>query len=608
VTPTARRILAACLLALVAVLATPPVPDAGAAEGDLTVIGGQGPDDPNAPRQNDNCELREGQTRPAPDSVAGGVFSHNVGMTGIAVDPGGQQLFVASAGRVLGYNGVVAGNGTRVPATEPVPAADSMLGHIVGLAVDPAGNALWIIAGNAGPGAVYRMNLKAPGNPIVQVSGTDSTPKAIAADGRGNAYVAEVAGTIHKVSATGSVTQLASIKAQGIAVDTRDESVFVTSGNFVYRLAGSGQEMIAGGLIPHADGGDPALSFPHGLAIGHEFADGDIRSKYLYIADQLNHRVLRVDLLSSPRIITTVAGGGATFKAGTNKGTEVRVEPTFLAADSSVPAHLYIAASNQCAVFRLETPAAFRLPTEATLPPGGVTNTTLPPDTGGTRDNTEGGSTAGADQGQGGAVTQPNPPPNQLVPGADGTPAAAQPQTELRVIDQGAAATAPDPAAQPIAEPAPTPAPAPTAQVTPAPTPAAPSPAPAPTPAVDAGPAAVADPGTSGAGAAAEAAPVTPAAPAPAPVPAPPAPASAPAPTAPGAEPAANVGLAHGDTEAPARGATRYAMVRADADDAPVAALAMAGAGAALLATFLCALLVAPGAASKPTPRPRRAH
>jgi hypothetical protein len=67
-----------------------------------------------------------------------------------------------------------------------------------------------------------------------------------------------------------------------------------------------------------------------------------------------------------------------------------------------------------------------------------------------------------------------------------------------------------------------------------------------------------------------------------------------------------NAGLAHGDSGEPTRGATRYAMVRND-DEQPIAALAMAGAGG-LLAMFLCVMVVAPGAASKAKPRPRRAY
>jgi len=73
---------------------------------------------------------------------------------------------------------------------------------------------------------------------------------------------------------------------------------------------------------------------------------------------------------------------------------------------------------------------------------------------------------------------------------------------------------------------------------------------------------------------------------------------------APASEPVSNAGLAHGDDPAPARGATRYAMVR---NDDQAAGLVMAGAGA-VVAIFLCLMFVAPGASSKPKPRPKGAY
>ena len=68
-----------------------------------------------------------------------------------------------------------------------------------------------------------------------------------------------------------------------------------------------------------------------------------------------------------------------------------------------------------------------------------------------------------------------------------------------------------------------------------------------------------------------------------------------------------NPGLVHGDSAEPARGATRYAMVRNDEEQSLAAALAMAG-GIAVVAVFLCLMFVAPGASSKPKPRPKGAY
>ena len=64
-------------------------------------------------------------------------------------------------------------------------------------------------------------------------------------------------------------------------------------------------------------------------------------------------------------------------------------------------------------------------------------------------------------------------------------------------------------------------------------------------------------------------------------------------------------GLVSADGQ-PARGATRYAMVREE-DDVALTGVALL-VGGAMSAVFLCAMLAAPRAASKPKPRPRGAY
>ncbi len=545
----------------------------------------------------------------------------STGMQGIGSDLRGEKVFLAAHGQIFDWTTAIAGKPDGGQQKDGVPGLDTALPSMVAIAVDPLGNSIWVLQKRSGqadnmtapPGQIRRVDLTTPAHTVTLDTETKGDqPLAIAADARGNLYVTEVTGEVYRIDAgPGRMkTTLGKVaNPTAIAVDITGNEVFVTSGRGfptggdlnVYRLSGGSMQVVAGSSVPHADDGPAALAGPAGLAIGYE-TDGQstVTARYLYIADNVGKRVVRVDLRAKPNVLTTVAGGGSTQVKSTLDARTAQIMPKYLAADWR--GRVYIAAMDQCAIFQLQTPAAFRLPTEVTQPPAGQTNTTQPPGGGQTRDNNDiVPAPEGVNQGE--TVIQPGPQ-TQILPGGE-TSVAPQPQTELRIIDQGSAVPGPEQVVQPTPQPVqtpspaaqftPTPAPTPTPTPTPAPTP---TPTPTPTPAADVSTAVVPDPGPSGA-VSAEAAPVAPPPPAAAP-----APASALPPAA--TEPVANVGLAHGDSGAPTRGATRYAMVRND-EDAAVAGVAMA-AGAGLLAIFLCVMFVAPGASSKPKPRPKGAY
>lgn len=639
-TPNIRRrlISAAAVTIMLFLSGTGWMSAVGAAEGELTQIGGNGP----TTCERTGSEAGLSLLPPPQAGIGGDGFRGTPGISGIASDMSGRGLYMAYGGQIFDRGSTIAGvdhppivpgkpaplgsreNGARADATD--------LTGLTSIAADPYGRFLWVGLAPSSiydpstqtrtnvTGAIRRVDLLDPNKPITTVKSVDKTPVAMSADGNGNLYVAEntsvagKSGSVYRLDAAGNRTELAQANSpRGIAVDVSGSHLFLSDtdtdgGGVVYRVTGRSLQVVADTTTLHRDSGSPSMN-PVGLAIGHE-TDGQSlpTARYLYIADQQQadpkigllsaSRVLRVDLSESPPVITTVAGGGSKFVSSADDGRTANIAAKFLAADIS--GHVYIAASDQCAIFALQTPSPFRLNTVVTNPPA-ATNTTLPSGGSRTGDNE---STAHDPAPAGNGNTQADPGTGasqgnqtQIVPGSQ-TQVQAQPQTEIRVIDQGNVVTAPQQTGQPTVEPVPTPTGA--AQFTPTPV-QAPAPVQTPTPA-DVSTAVAPDPGPTSA-AIADAAPAVPAAPVVAPVP--PAPASAPPPAA--QQPVANPGLVHGDSgAAPTRGATRYAMVRND-DDQPIAALAMAGA-AAILAVFICVMFVAPGASTKPKPRPKGAY
>lgn len=611
-----RRIAAAAFLFPLGCWVVGVPGSASAAPGDVTLVGGQGSD---SVCKGDGAGVDDGT---GPLASAKLNYRSFANVRSLAVDASGMSIFVPDRTVVRGVAGYVAG----VPPKDPPSSSSTsstLLGTVRGLtgadaegadpklvrlqpmavAVDAQANNLYILEMNG----VRQMNLK--GQPAIHtiVRGPTeaelsalpevnrrplfSTGSAIAADTRGGVYTVDgSSGTVSRVDAASK--QLVPLTTVGrgtpsLTVDAGGTALYATDGTTVQRIhpvSGTNTVVAGGGNIDQDGVLATSVSLSNQLAVAVDPLGG-----HLYISDGHRHRIRKVDL--STGIINTVVGSGqAGFQASGKASTLPLDYPTALAVD--LVGNVYILASDECAVLKAETPAVIFTPPPSSTPVSVPPPTTTPTGSTGQDSETPGADPAlsGNSQANEGGTQQSGAPAQetQIVPGSQAQ--AQQPaQTELRIIDQGNVVTTPEPAAQSTA--APTPSPGTAAQFTPAPTPADVSTAVAP------------DPGPTGA-AAADASPVVPPAPAAAPVP--PAPAAAPVPPA-AEQPVSSPGVVHGDNEAPARGATRYAMVRNDEDQSLAAALAMAGAGAGL-AVFLCVMFVAPGASSKPKPRPKGAY
>jgi sugar lactone lactonase YvrE len=158
------------------------------------------------------------------------------------------------------------------------------------------------------------------------VSGLDGV-RALARDGGGNLYVADLFGTVRRVEPGGVTTVVAGdgdvdptdgaparnvrVSVRSVAVDG-DGNLYLGElyRNKVWRVDPAGRITTAAGTGKEGDTGDggPATAAhvsPAGLAV-----DGDGN---LYIADDFGHRVRRVDRAGT---ITTVAGTGAYGRGG----------------------------------------------------------------------------------------------------------------------------------------------------------------------------------------------------------------------------------------------------------------------------------------------------
>jgi hypothetical protein len=533
------------------------------------------------------------------------------------VDASGTKIFVPDRTVIRGVNGYVAGVPPREPPSssttsttlynvakwgltgEAAEGADAKLVALrpLAVAVDAKGQDLYILE----PDAVRYVNLLESVPTIRTIAGaaagttiTASTSSVMTADTKGRVFIGDaVSGTIYRLDkASGKPTTLTTLKGGvgSLSVDAGAMGLYAAApgGENVLRVNPDtgASAVVAGGGASNQDN-VPATS----ARIRVEAVAVDPFGGQLYISDGVTHRIRKVDLLEGT--INSVVGSGQTeYQDGGKAASFAFHEPFAIAVD--LTGSVFMLIPNDCALFMAVTPAVIFTPPPPTkpLPP-------QPPDTtqtGGTgQDSTNTGSqtaqeTVGGGN-QGAAAQQGGANQTHILPG-DSASGAAQPQTELRIIDQGNAITAPNQATQAPAQFSPSPAQTPT-----------------PTPAADSGTVAVSDPGSSTA-AVPDLSPTAPPAPAavpvpPAPAPVPPAPASAPPPAA--TQPVTNPGLVHGDSAAPTRGATRYAMVRNDEQQSLTAALAMAGAGV-VIAVFLCMMFVAPGPSSKPKPRPKGAY
>src|SRR5437773_2057330 len=242
---------------------------------------------------------------------------------GVAVDAGG-DLYIADYSnhrirKVSAATGIittVAGNGINTFAGDGGAATSASLNSPSGVALDASGN-LYIadyfnnrirkvdaasgiittVAGNGSPAFA--------GDDGAATSASLNGPVAVALDASGNLYVADQGNhRIRKVAAaTGIITTVA--------------------GNGINTFAGDG------GAATNA-----SLNYPASVALD---ASGN-----LYIADPNNNRIRKV--AAATGIITTVAGGGSSLGDGGAATSASLYDPTALALDAS--GNLYIADQN----------------------------------------------------------------------------------------------------------------------------------------------------------------------------------------------------------------------------------------------------------------------
>ncbi|MCY4595485.1 MAG: NHL repeat-containing protein, partial [Bryobacterales bacterium] len=288
------------------------------------------------------------------------------------------QVGPGSAGLQSGTIVTVAGNGEFF-VRDGGPATGAEIASPSGVAVDTAGN-LYIADSSS-----HRVRRVDPAGVITTVAGTDVRgyggdggaaanaqlhfPSGVAVDGLGNLYIADRsnhrvrkvdrAGVITTVAGTGELgyggdggpaagAELAS--PSGVAVDGSGNLYIADESNHrVRRVDPAGVITTVAGTAALGYGGDggPAasaeLAFPLGVAV-----DG---SGNLYIADSWNDRVRKVDRAG---VITTVAGTGERGYGGDGgpAASAQLYSPRGVAVDGS--GNLYIADSSNDRVRRVD--------------------------------------------------------------------------------------------------------------------------------------------------------------------------------------------------------------------------------------------------------------
>ncbi len=265
---------------------------------------------------------------------------------GVAVDPAG-NLYIADHGndriRKVSPDGIIttmAGNGGFRFRGDGGPATSASLNEPAGVAVDPAGN-LYIAdqfndrVRKVSPGGIIT-TVAGGGSPLFPdigdggpaTSASLNEAAGVAVDPAGNLYIADQFNDrVRKVSLGGVITAVAGggsplfpdigdggpatsaslNRPAGVAVDAAGNLYIADTFNDRIRkvsLDGTITTVAGNGDLGFSGDGGPAvnasLARPTGVAVD---AAGN-----LYIADQLNHRIRKVD---TGGVITTVAGSGA---------------------------------------------------------------------------------------------------------------------------------------------------------------------------------------------------------------------------------------------------------------------------------------------------------
>jgi len=186
-----------------------------------------------------------------------------------------------------------------------------------------------------------------------------NAPCGVAVDSSGNVYIADTGNHVVRKVSSGNISTIAgnhtkgytgdtstATKAEldmpvGVAVDSSGNVYIADSGNNVVREVtvadGYINTVVGNGYADYFGDNIPALSssLNHPLGI---FLDGN---GHIFIADQLNQRIRKVDLTT--KIITTVAGNGIQGFAGDGAvATNSELQnPSWVTADSA--GNLYIA-------------------------------------------------------------------------------------------------------------------------------------------------------------------------------------------------------------------------------------------------------------------------
>lgn len=329
-----------------------------------------------------------GDGGPALDALVGGPW-------GVVTDGAG-NIFIAERGnhrvRRVAANGIIstiAGTGVAGYSGDGGPAAAAMLASPHGLAIDHQGN---LYIGDVGNGRVRRVSATGTISTVLGTAGTFFNPVGLLVDTVGDLYVTDNS-VVRKVAPNGVVSSVAGAAgfsgASGLAMDAARNLFVADRGNHrVRRVTPAGDITTVAGNGTAGFGGDgematsASLFSPLGVAVdpagnlliadlgnnrvrrvtpggtistlagdGSEAYSGDgglataamiaypigvarDAAGHLYVADQHNHRVRKIDANS---VITTIVGDGT--RASTGDGgpsTSARtISPSSLAVDAA---------------------------------------------------------------------------------------------------------------------------------------------------------------------------------------------------------------------------------------------------------------------------------